>query len=162
MSHSLHRSVAMNCAGRWAVSGRQSAQAFLKAGLAGFASVSLPGILRLRAQNPLLANDAAKSSREKTAVIMVWQRRVVCRTSICTTPNPTRAASTAVRSNSFPPALPECNSQSCFLGRRPSRTSSPCCGPCVRPQEGIRLVRCNCFRAIRTRATNRSRVIPTG
>ncbi len=36
-------------------------------GLAGFASLSLPGMLRLRAENP------EQSNREKTAVIMVWK-----------------------------------------------------------------------------------------
>ncbi|HET6881528.1 MAG TPA: DUF1501 domain-containing protein [Pirellulales bacterium] len=48
-------------------------RAFLQAGLAGFASLTLPGILRLRAQSPLYANEAAGASSEKTAVIMVWQ-----------------------------------------------------------------------------------------
>ncbi|MCP4512487.1 MAG: DUF1501 domain-containing protein, partial [Fuerstiella sp.] len=40
---------------------------FMKMGLAGFASLSLPGVLRLRAATP------AKSDDEKTAVIMVWK-----------------------------------------------------------------------------------------
>jgi len=48
-------------------------RAFLKVGLAGFASLSLPGILRLQVQNPLRASEATNSTREKTAVIMVWQ-----------------------------------------------------------------------------------------
>ncbi len=42
---------------------------FLKFGLAGFGSLSLPGILRLQAQ----AGEATVGRREKTAVIMVWQ-----------------------------------------------------------------------------------------
>ena len=46
---------------------------FLQAGLAGFASLSLPQILRLQAQNRLHANESSTSRREKTAVIMVWQ-----------------------------------------------------------------------------------------
>jgi len=46
---------------------------FLQMGLAGFASLSLPGILRLRAQNRLLAGDESPAGREKSAVIMVWQ-----------------------------------------------------------------------------------------
>src|SRR6185312_6044957 len=41
-------------------------RAFLQAGLAGFGGLSLPGLLKLRAQSPLYAG-------EKTAVIMVWQ-----------------------------------------------------------------------------------------
>ncbi len=46
---------------------------FLQAGLAGFATLSLPHLLKLRAQNSLYANDGTKANREKTAVIMVWQ-----------------------------------------------------------------------------------------
>ncbi len=48
-------------------------RSFLQAGLAGFGSLSLPGILKLRAQNPLMAADGTEAKREKTAVIMVWQ-----------------------------------------------------------------------------------------
>lgn len=48
-------------------------RAFLQAGLAGFATLSLPGILKLRARNPLYADDANGSRREKSAVIMVWK-----------------------------------------------------------------------------------------
>ncbi len=40
---------------------------FLRVGLSGFASLSLPGLLRLRAQ-------AAPSKRERRAVILVWLR----------------------------------------------------------------------------------------
>lgn len=39
---------------------------FMRFGIAGFASLSLPGILRLRAESPVGDSD------EKTAVIMVW------------------------------------------------------------------------------------------
>jgi uncharacterized protein (DUF1501 family) len=42
-------------------------RAFLRAGLAGFASLSLPGLLRLR-------SAAAQEARPKTAVILVWLR----------------------------------------------------------------------------------------
>ena len=42
---------------------------FLRMGLAGFASLSLPGMLRLRAENP----DQSAQQRERTAVIMVWK-----------------------------------------------------------------------------------------
>ena len=41
---------------------------FLRAGLAAFGSLSLPGLLRLRAEVP------APSARERTAVIVVWLR----------------------------------------------------------------------------------------
>lgn len=46
---------------------------FLQAGLAGFATLSLPGILRLQAQNTVHAAESAPAPREKNAVIMVWQ-----------------------------------------------------------------------------------------
>lgn len=46
---------------------------FLQAGLAGFATLSLPGILRLQSQNALRASETGSSPREKNAVIMVWQ-----------------------------------------------------------------------------------------
>lgn len=50
-----------------------SRRSFLQTGLAGFATLSLPGILKLRAASPLYAAETAAASREKTAVIMVWQ-----------------------------------------------------------------------------------------
>lgn len=50
-----------------------SRRSFLQAGLAGFATLSLPGILKLQAQNQLRAGEQTGASREKTAVIMVWQ-----------------------------------------------------------------------------------------
>src|SRR5436190_7224591 len=53
--------------------GSGSRRAFIQAGLAGFASLSLPGILRLQAQNALQAGEATASSRDKTAMIMIWQ-----------------------------------------------------------------------------------------
>ena len=43
-----------------------SRRGFMRVGLAGFGSLSLPGLLRLRAENAL------KPASEKTAVIMVW------------------------------------------------------------------------------------------
>jgi hypothetical protein len=46
---------------------------FMQAGLAGFASLSLPGILRLRSQHPLMAAETGGAKRERTAVIMVWK-----------------------------------------------------------------------------------------
>ena len=53
--------------------GTGSRRNFLQTGLAGFATLSLPGILRLQAQGRAHASEATGSSREKTAVIMVWQ-----------------------------------------------------------------------------------------
>ena len=46
--------------------GPESRRGFMKMGLAGFATLSLPGMLRLRAESPA-------ASREQTAVILVWQ-----------------------------------------------------------------------------------------
>ncbi|HET6425690.1 MAG TPA: DUF1501 domain-containing protein, partial [Planctomycetaceae bacterium] len=47
-------------------------RAFLRTGLAGFASLSLPAILRMQAQTRAHAAET-RSPSEKTAVIMVWQ-----------------------------------------------------------------------------------------
>ena len=70
MSHSVNASSTGVCPGpgRTAAGNRRG---FLQAGLAGFASLSLPGILRLQSESPLYASQTSGSSREKTAVIMV-------------------------------------------------------------------------------------------
>lgn len=47
--------------------GSGSRRSFMKMGLAGFGTLSLPGLLRLRAAS------AAPAEKKKTAVIMVWQ-----------------------------------------------------------------------------------------
>jgi len=52
--------------------GPGSRRGFMKMGLAGFASLSLPGLLRMRAAQAA-AGTGAESDREKTAVIMVWK-----------------------------------------------------------------------------------------
>ncbi len=46
---------------------------FLQAGLAGLTTLSLPGMLKLRAQQALEAGESSPTSRAKTAVIMIWQ-----------------------------------------------------------------------------------------
>ncbi len=47
---------------------------FMKMGIAGFASLSLPGVMRLRAASPLESNVGGDPThREKTAIIMVWK-----------------------------------------------------------------------------------------
>ena len=61
MSHQLHASSRCTCPGP------ASRRAFLRMGVAGFASLSLPGVMRLRAESP------AHGSTKRTAVIMVWQ-----------------------------------------------------------------------------------------
>lgn len=70
MSHPAKARSNFICPGPTADFGRR--RAFLQAGLAGFATLSLPGILRLQTQSRLQAAEAG-SKREKTAVIMVWQ-----------------------------------------------------------------------------------------
>ncbi|QDT33512.1 hypothetical protein Mal48_27650 [Thalassoglobus polymorphus] len=61
MIHSPNRSVPQYCPGPG------NRRSFMKMGIAGFASLSLPGMLRLRAESPSPQKD------KKTAVIMVWQ-----------------------------------------------------------------------------------------
>lgn len=56
-----------NASSNIACPGPDSRRGFMKMGLAGFASLSLPGMLRLKAAS------AAPESKEKTAVIMVWK-----------------------------------------------------------------------------------------
>lgn len=72
MSHARNTSSPRRCAGPNAV-GLGSRRTFLQSGLAGFASLSLPGILKLQAQNSLYAADSKRGQREKTAVILVWK-----------------------------------------------------------------------------------------
>jgi hypothetical protein len=61
MSHPFHAAGAV-------CPGPQSRRGFMKLGLAGFGSLSLPGMLRLRA-----ASADTTAGNEKTAVIMVWK-----------------------------------------------------------------------------------------
>ncbi len=56
-----HRCLGPDCGGM------ATRRGFMRIGLAGFASMSLPGMLRLRGQSP------PKSGSEPTAVIMVWK-----------------------------------------------------------------------------------------
>lgn len=71
MSHSASARSNFVCPGP--IAGVGGRRAFLQAGLAGFATLSLPGILRLQAQNRLQAAEQVGGKKEKTAVIMVWQ-----------------------------------------------------------------------------------------
>src|SRR5690606_15177793 len=61
MTHPFNASSVGPCAGP------ESRRGFLRMGLAGFTTLSLPGVLRARAES------AAQNPSEKTAVIMVWQ-----------------------------------------------------------------------------------------
>ncbi|WLD14815.1 DUF1501 domain-containing protein [Planctellipticum variicoloris] len=72
MSRSLLPFSATSCAGPLGL-GAGSRRNFLQTGLAGFGTLSLPGILRLQAQNALHAAESTGGKSEKTAVIMVWQ-----------------------------------------------------------------------------------------
>ncbi len=53
--------------------GSTGRRGFIRMGLAGFAGLSLPGILRLQAQSALASDDVSQPRSEKTAVIMVWK-----------------------------------------------------------------------------------------
>jgi Protein of unknown function (DUF1501) len=66
MSDSRNHQLPANCPGPRNF-GPGSRRSFMRLGLAGITSLSLPGILRLQ------ASRAAERRREKTAVIMVWQ-----------------------------------------------------------------------------------------
>ncbi|MCA9069954.1 MAG: DUF1501 domain-containing protein, partial [Planctomycetaceae bacterium] len=72
MSHSNSMPPTLACPGPGFYSA-PSRRGFLQAGLAGFASLSLPGLLRLQAQNAIRAGETNKSPRDKNAVIMVWK-----------------------------------------------------------------------------------------
>lgn len=71
MSQHNHSSVSCSASGacsgpmHFGMSGRRE---FLRMGIAGFASLSLPGVLRLKA-----AASDGRNDRERTAVIMVWK-----------------------------------------------------------------------------------------
>ena len=65
MSDPFYASSIKRCPGPGALERR----GFMRMGLAGFASLSLPGMLRLRAENP----SDGEGKKERTAVIMVWK-----------------------------------------------------------------------------------------
>ncbi|MCA9048866.1 MAG: hypothetical protein KDA89_09075, partial [Planctomycetaceae bacterium] len=83
MSHPFHASSLFHsgqqvssgpqyCPGPQYCIGPQCRRGFMRFGLAGFTSLSLPGILKLQAA--AAADSAAGSAnRSKTAVIMVWK-----------------------------------------------------------------------------------------
>ncbi|MBC8353796.1 MAG: DUF1501 domain-containing protein [Planctomycetes bacterium] len=53
--------------------GPGSRRSFMRLGIAGFASMSLPGVMRLQAASPVTSANSSSNEREKTAVIMVWK-----------------------------------------------------------------------------------------
>lgn len=77
MSHSDPSRSACRCPGPVALNAAHRSfserRNFLQMGLAGFAGLSLPTILKLQAQSQLQASESTGSSHEKTAVIMVWK-----------------------------------------------------------------------------------------
>ena len=72
MNDCFHASSVARCQGpsQFGAVGRRG---FLRMGLAGFASLSLPGILPPTGRESQTPTDSGKPSREKTAVILVWQ-----------------------------------------------------------------------------------------
>lgn len=69
MNDHFHATSVMHCPGP-SHFGRRG---FIRMGLAGFASVSLPGLLRLRSLRAETADRAGKGDGERSAVIMVWK-----------------------------------------------------------------------------------------
>ncbi|HQX51200.1 MAG TPA: DUF1501 domain-containing protein [Planctomycetaceae bacterium] len=72
MSDPFYASSVVRCPGPYAF-GSAGRRGFIRMGLAGFASLSLPGLLRLRAASAQDATSSEKPKDEKTAVIMVWK-----------------------------------------------------------------------------------------
>jgi len=68
-----HRTNSVHCCPGPIPYGFGGRRAFLQSGLAGFATLSLPGILKLQSQSLAQEAESSKAGREKTAVIMVWQ-----------------------------------------------------------------------------------------
>ena len=72
MSDPFYASSVVRCPGPYAF-GSAGRRGFIRMGLAGFASMSLPGLLRLQAANAQANEASGKPASEKTAVIMVWK-----------------------------------------------------------------------------------------
>ena len=118
MTHPFNASSVGPCAGP------ESRRGFLRMGLAGFATLSLPGILRCSC-----AAQRQRKSAEKTAVIMVWKPGG-CSHIDTYDPKPEAPASIAGPSARSRPRFPGCGSPNCFRGRPRSPTSSRSCGRC--------------------------------
>jgi len=71
MSDPFHAS-SIRCSGP-NVFGQTGRRGFMRMGLAGFASLSLPGILRLRDSQALASGEDVPGKKGNTAVIMVWK-----------------------------------------------------------------------------------------
>ncbi len=129
MSKESQNQMPRTCPGSAAVAG--SRRSFMQLGLAGMASLSLPGILRLQAERPLHAAESSKGSKEKTAVIMVWKPGG-CSHIDSYDPKPDAGSEYADRSARSKPRCRGCASRSSCRGRRRSPTSSTCCARCIK------------------------------
>ncbi len=146
MSDSFHAS-SVCCKGP-NLFGLANRRGFLRMGLAGFTSLSLPGLLRLRAHG-------GETNRERTAVIMVWKPGG-CSHIDTYDPKPNSGSEYRGPFSTIPTKVPDCISPSYCRSKRVSRTSFAFCVRCVRRRLGIRRVRCRCSREIQRRETSLS------
>jgi len=72
MSDPFHASSVVPCPGPYTF-GASGRRGFMRMGLGGFASLSLPGLLRLQAASARAEETGGKPTSEKSAVIMVWK-----------------------------------------------------------------------------------------
>ena len=72
MSDPFHASTVVRCSGPTPF-GTNGRRGFIRMGLAGFASLSLPALLKLQTANAKGLGADSQPQREKTAVIMVWK-----------------------------------------------------------------------------------------
>ncbi len=72
MSDPFHASSVIPCPGPYTF-GASGRRGFMRMGLGGFASLSLPGLLRLQASSARAEEIGGKPKSEKSAVIMVWK-----------------------------------------------------------------------------------------
>ena len=72
MNDPFHASSVVPCSGPTPF-GTNGRRGFIRMGLAGFASLSLPALLRLQTANAMGLKDDSQPQREKSAVIMVWK-----------------------------------------------------------------------------------------
>ncbi len=134
-------------------------RAFLQLGLGGFASLTLPGILRM--QSIAAAENGSTKTKEKTAVIMVWKPGG-CSHLDTYDPKPLATSEyrgpfgtipTKVPGMQFTELLPmQAKIADKFTVLRSMRQTAPAIPP----------VRCKCSQAIPIRAINPSPSIRTG
>ena len=123
---------------------RADRRSFLQMGLAGFSTLTLPGILKMQAQAAAFDGNPA----EKTAVIMVWKPGG-CSHIDTYDPKPDAGSEYRTLQNYCP-------------ARQQLLINSPFSGPCGKQLLAIPLVRCKCSPAIPTLAISRSPSIPIG